>query len=475
MSISDSIRSLARSQGAIPALVRADDSVLSYRDLDMAIDTAAQRLLAEGLRSGQTVSLPVVGPDEALAFIVALALARLGIASADPSVPPRRLDGAMYQRGGRAPHGVRAILIDLGWLRGTCLPVQAREDDQAVLRIFATSGTTGVSKHCALTHADMAARIAANSYPEVLPNERTVMICALGLGGAAAQRRALLILRSGGTLVFTNPDRFANSVLRHKVNVVVTSVATLQMLVRKLPPGLGSLPPLRAVVASGSQLPAALARDAAARLCRTVFTSFGSTEVAPIAFGRFGEFPDIPLAIGRVVAGTQAEAVDDWGAVLPPGEEGLLRFRAPGMATQYLDDPQTSSVVFRDGWFHSGDRGAVTADGILISTGRSGDFINTGGVKVDPRVIEDVLLAQPGVSQAAAFGVPDQHGLAQIWAAVVVSPGTDTGAIARAAGAALGARAPRAVIQVPNLPRNANGKVMVQELVAYAAQQYRSA
>jgi O-succinylbenzoic acid--CoA ligase len=115
----------------------------------------------------------------------------------------------------------------------------------------------------------------------------------------------------------------------------------------------------------------------------------------------------------------------------------------------------------------------VTAEGILIVTGRTGEFINSGGVKVSPRVIEDVLLAQPGVTQAAAFGVPDQHGLAQIWAAVVVEPGTDTGAVARAAGAALGVKAPRALIQVPDLPRNANGKVLVHELVAQAARLYR--
>jgi len=475
MNISELVRSGAQRHGDKPALIRANDESLSYRALDQAIDTAARCLLAAGLEAGQTVSLPMSGPDESLALIAALALARLGIATAEPSVPRHLLSAALHQQGGRVLQGVRAVPLDPAWLLDTGPPVPTWPDDAAILRIFATSGTMGVPKHCALSHAQMAERVAAPPGPEIFPDGRTVMICAMGLGGAAALRRVLAVLGTGGTLVFTSPDRFANTVLRHKVNAVVASVLTLQMLLAGMPRGVGPLPPLRTVMASGSHLPGALARDAAAALCPNIQTSFGSTEVAPIAAGRFGAFSDIPHAIGQLFMGTDAQAVDEAGKVLPPGQIGLLRFRAPGMATSYLDDPETTAEVFRDGWFHSGDLGAVTADRVLIVTGRTGEYINSGGVKINPRVIEDVLLAQPGVTQAAAFGVPDQHGLAQIWAAVVVDPGTDTGAVARAAGAALGPKAPRAVIDVPDLPRNANGKVLVHELVAHAASLYRNA
>ena len=55
----------------------------------------------------------------------------------------------------------------------------------------------------------------------------------------------------------------------------------------------------------------------------------------------------------------------------------------------------------------------------MVVTGRTGDFINSGGVKTSPHVIEEVLRAVPGVRDAVAFGVPDARGLAQIWAAIV--------------------------------------------------------
>ena len=139
------------------------------------------------------------------------------------------------------------------------------------------------------------------------------------------------------------------------------------------------------------------------------------------------------------------------------------------MVTAYFDDPAATEASFRDGWFYTGDRGAVTTDRVLRVNGRVGSFINSGGVKVDPRVIEDVLLSLEGVTEAAAFGAPDRDGLPQIWAAIVADRTIPRPELDQLCAAQLGARAPKFVVQLQELPRNENGKVLLAPLQDFAA------
>ena len=77
---------------------------------------------------------------------------------------------------------------------------------------------------------------------------------------------------------------------------------------------------------------------------------------------------------------------------------------------RYLDDPALSQIAFRDGCFYTGDTGHLMKDGMLVVTGREKDVLNLGGDKVRPQAIEDVLTAFEGISQAAAFTMPNQIG-----------------------------------------------------------------
>jgi acyl-CoA synthetase (AMP-forming)/AMP-acid ligase II len=145
-----------------------------------------------------------------------------------------------------------------------------------------------------------------------------------------------------------------------------------------------------------------------------------------------------------------------------------LRIRTPGMIAGYLDATPAAGTGFRDGWFHPGDVGLVTKDRVLVLSGRVTEIINTGGLKISPRRIEDVLLAYPGISQAAAFGVEDDDGLPVIWAAIVTDKPLDGPAFNQFCQARLGGAAPRAILQMPDLPRNENGKVLVSRLAELA-------
>jgi acyl-coenzyme A synthetase/AMP-(fatty) acid ligase len=137
-------------------------------------------------------------------------------------------------------------------------------------------------------------------------------------------------------------------------------------------------------------------------------------------------------------------------------------------ASAYTGDPVASARV-QDGWVYPGDVGAVSSDGLLTVAGRAGELINSGGNKVSPRVIEDVLLSFAGVREAAAFGVPDSLGLTRIWAAMVVDRPVDGAALQAFCVARLGNVAPKHVMKMDALPRNESGKILRTELARIAA------
>ena len=197
-------------------------------------------------------------------------------------------------------------------------------------------------------------------------------------------------------------------------------------------------------------------------------TTFGASETSVVAMGRYEQLVRVPQSVGVLEPGVAAQAVDAEHRPLPPGAEGLIRVRTPGDIAGYLDDPAATAATFRDGWFYTGDLGAVMADGHLVISGRAVEVINHGGMKISPRIVEDTLLSVPEISQAAAFGVPDSDGVTQVWAAVVATAPIDGAALNRLCAARLGALAPKFILQMPDLPRNANGKVMTHVLVDLA-------
>jgi acyl-CoA synthetase (AMP-forming)/AMP-acid ligase II len=178
-----------------------------------------------------------------------------------------------------------------------------------------------------------------------------------------------------------------------------------------------------------------------------------------------------PGGAGYPYPGVEIQAVGPDDRPLPPGPVGAIRMRSANAVDGYWGDAQTSAKYFRDGWFYPGDMGSVSAGGLVMLTGREAEIINAGGVKVSPRSIEDAVLTNPDVSEAAAFTMQDEAGLQQIWVAVVLHEGksVDTAALSASCVKQLGAqRAPKSVLVLKQLPRNANGKVLRDQLIKQA-------
>ena len=150
------------------------------------------------------------------------------------------------------------------------------------------------------------------------------------------------------------------------------------------------------------------------------------------------------------------------------GEVGEIVGRGPLLMTGYYQRPDLTAAAIREGWLHSGDLGYVDDDGFLFLVDRKKDMIDSGGVKVYPRDIEEVAVRHPDVAECAVFGIPDDKWGETPVAAVVLRAGAATSAETLRAwiNERVGARYQRVaqVVVYPEFPRNAAGKILKREL-----------
>jgi len=470
MNITDPIRRHAELRPHEPAVVRPTGETVTYYDLDRSIDALAKRLTDLRLVAGNTVALLI--PNEYPVLLVSLALARLGIASGPPGLPDDIADVRIAFDDAEASDR-RILVIDPLWLEKPpasmlVAPIPSHPDGSAICTIVGSSGTTGVPKYAALSHDMLHRRVLVKQLLMPLPDAPR-HISAFGPGGSYGFREVLGVLWAGGLVVLTtSPDSVVQSVARYAVNHLVASPGALKFIVDALPPRSLPFPSLERVEVGGSLLPKRLFRAAARHLCPNVLSLYGAMEAGSLAAAPMAALPGAHGAVGYVVTEAEIEAVDDNDVPLPAGSEGILRVRGATCVDSYIGDRAGSAKVFRDGWFYPGDVGSVAADRLLTITGRTSEFINSGGTKVSPQVIEEVLLAMPRVVDAAAFGVPDDSGLTRIWAAIVTDGPVEASALSARCREILRERAPEFILRVPELPRNEGGKIARRRLAEMA-------
>jgi malonyl-CoA/methylmalonyl-CoA synthetase len=126
----------------------------------------------------------------------------------------------------------------------------------------------------------------------------------------------------------------------------------------------------------------------------------------------------------------------------------------------YWRRPDATAAAWRDGWFRTGDIGSRAADGYITLHGRRSDLIISGGFNIYPREIEELLLEQPGVREAAVVGAPDPVRGEVTVAYLVADESLDEPALKARLGSQLASfKLPRAYVRVNALPRTALGKI----------------
>jgi amino acid adenylation domain-containing protein len=336
--------------------------------------------------------------------------------------------------------------------------------------ISTTSGTTNRQK--LVPHGERQLMATARAKGERLmigPGDVSGHVAPLHL--AAGLRTSLLLSLLNGGAVACLPESDVDALLaalaRDEITYVSASFTIMREMLRRAESGYpirtGKLRFLRA--SAGRLEPDEIDRLAAA-FGVPVVVGLASTETGTVA--QQGLPPDRrnPGSVGPPLA-CEIRLVNEHGNVAAPGESGEIQVRGTQTFDGYIDDLELNAQAFVDGWFRMEDIGLFDAAGELHVIGRVAEIINRGGEKISPLEIDAVLLALPGVVDAAAFAIPHPRLGEELVAAVVRAPESKLEAKAAIAQvrAKLGARrAPRQIWFVASLPRNAAGKLLRGEL-----------
>lgn len=229
-------------------------------------------------------------------------------------------------------------------------------------------------------------------------------------------------------------------------------------------------PDLRGCVGGGAPITAELGRQVRETLSVAgIANSWGLTEFPVVTSPPPDGAPDVlDHTVGRPVTGVSVRVVDDFGREVEAGEEGELRLKGPQCFLGYVDENLNADAFDAEGWFRSGDRGRIDADGNVVVTGRIKDAIIRNAENISALEIEGALATHPAVADVAVIGVPDSRTGERVCAVVVAQPGSDItlGALAEHCHAQGLSRhkSPERLEIVEALPRNLTGKVLKNEL-----------
>jgi acyl-CoA synthetase (AMP-forming)/AMP-acid ligase II len=454
---------------------------LTYAEFSVHIEKITCRLNALTLRSSACVAVNIVHPY--LHWLVLIALGRLGLVSV--SVPDVDKPGllALLQAGTvltdqdkSASGETLFIKVDAHWLTqalddSSGFTERNQEPNDAV-RIILSSGTTGISKKILFTNDQLQKRLKnAVVVCGLSPTSRTMVT--VGLDTLGGFQLPLSTWTSGGRAVLFIPgENLYQAVMRSDVNYLVMAPVQLGQFVEALPKDSQPITGLTVLV-GGSALPPSISHKARLRLTPSLFVGYGSTEAGLVSYARAELADRYSGATGYVLPWSEVQVVDASGHQVPNGCAGELRIRNEGCVTGYLgagdaskgtSTHSTPEETFKEGWFYPGDAGVLSDTGMLSIVGRTQELMNMGGVKIAPSMIEDVLLACPGVSDIAAFSMEQLNGTDLPWVAVVRGENYQQAILASSFQQQFPELPPLRFANIDKIQRNGMGKVLRNEL-----------
>jgi acyl-CoA synthetase (AMP-forming)/AMP-acid ligase II len=406
---------------AVALVDAATGRSLRYGELVDGVRRFAGGLRARGARPGDVMGLVAFN---ALEFPIAMhgALAAgLTVAPASPLLTARELSAFLRQVGARYAVADAESLEKVTGVEEVfaleALPMSsplelAGGDPEAPAVLFSTSGTTGLPKSAAHTHAGAVATLrqyAAGRLRGFGPDDVVSGIVPFPhMYGSVMLNSVLRVGARMVTLARFEPEPFLRMVEEHRVTVAVVVPPIARVLAHHPLVDRYDLSSLRFVMVGAAPCPAGLEEACSERLGCVVAQALGMTEAAPLALP---EEPVVHGSVGRLAPGTEALVVDpDSGAQLGPGRTGELWFRGPQVMRGYLgDDGATAATIDADGWLHSGDLGHFDADGNLFLVDRLKELIKCRGYQVAPAQLEAELMEHPAVADAAVVGRPDEE------------------------------------------------------------------
>jgi long-chain acyl-CoA synthetase len=332
-----------------------------------------------------------------------------------------------------------------------------------------TSGTTGRPKGALLTHRNLVSNI--DSFRQIAPcDERDRFLCILPLFHSFAATVLMLFPLALGAGVVLEPRFVPDQALRvtaEKRVTVVAAVPSMFTLWVHLPPFPCDLSAVRFAISGGAPLPVEILRRFEERYGVIVYEGYGLTEAAPVLTENPLYGPRKAGSVGKPLPGVELRVVDTDGREVPVGVVGEIIARGGNIMQGYLNRPDATAEVLKDGWLYTGDLGRRDADGYFYIVDRKKDLIIVGGLNVYPREVEEVMVTHPAVADAAVIGLPDATRGEAPKAYVVLKPGATCSRqeLLRFLRERLAPfKIPREVEFCEALPRTISGKVLRHQL-----------
>lgn len=466
----------------------------TYGELDVRAAALARRIRAGGAAPGARIGMCLERGTNAIVAMLAILKAGGVYVPFDPAYPAARdaqlLDVAR----------VRLVVTEERWCarfadRCGVLALDAADsapahDDGAVpaapgdggdaAYIMFTSGSTGVPKGVLVPHAGIERLVIDAAYAAITPTDTLAHAAALAfdaatfeIWGALLNGARLAIVPAPALLA---PGGVRAAIARDSITVQFMTPAFARELARSDP---AAVAPLRRLIIGGDVLDiATVARLQAAAPRTQLVNGYGPTETTTFATTHALE-PLAPgtrtIPIGRPIRNTRAYILDRRRRPLPAGAAGELWIGGAGVALGYIGDAELTARKFRSDPFvgtpggrmyATGDRARYLPDGSIAFLGRIDRQIKRNGFRIEPAEIEGALAADPAVSAAAVVVGDHGRGGARLIAYVAAGESHAAGIARRLRRQLPAFMQPDAVVAVPALPVDTNGKVDRRALAA---------
>ncbi len=477
---------------------------LDWRDFDRYVNRVANALAARGVRRGDRVATILPNSLELLAAYwacfklgaAAVPMSTLlnasGLGSLLASASPRAIVATGDLRGvldaarsDGAATDAAWILVDANagdapagylpyaslWMDASDAPPGVEVSSGDLATIMYTSGTTGLPKGICHTHfvRAMYAALMASAW-RMTPSSVVLHAGAIVFNGAMVTMLPAFML--GATYVVHrafDAEAFIETVERERVTHTMLVPAQVIAILGAKGFEPARLSSLECILSLGAPLHVETKDRLNELLPGRFYELYGLTEGFVTILDR-----DDALrkkgSVGVPPPFYELRIVGPDGADLGPGETGEIVGRGPITMPGYFRDEARTEEALRGGWLRTGDLGYVDDDGFLYLVDRMKDMIDSGGVKVYPKDVEEVVARHPDVREVAVFGIPhDKWGETPV-AAVVLKPGAtaDAATLREWINARVAAKYQRVdrVLVLDDFPRNAAGKTLKRELRA---------
>lgn len=471
--------------------IRYRDTEITYKEIFKLADSLGTALRNAGIKRDDHITLVLPNmPEFVISYMAALGIGAI-VTPVNPSYTSRELKHILTDSDSKAliieydnvntyealaQECPQDILITAGnegnfpqWVSGTGRGIMEERDPDDVAAMIYSSGLTGYPMGAMLTlrnldHQSDLLRSCMDG--DDTDTTLTIIPC---FHSFSASANMLSMLRYGGTIYLMKKLDFRE--LRHALLeggiTVISAVPTLFYgLVHHPDLAEADYTHMKTLVAGGSALPIEVYDSFKERFHADIRQGYGITEASPVCSVNLKYKPIKPTSIGQTVPEVSVQAVDDSGLILKPGETGELLFKGPNIMKGYYKRPQETSEIITNGWLHTGDLGYIDEDGYIYITGYKKDMVITSGFNVYSREVVNVLNSLSGIRDSAIIGEPDLMRGAIIKAFVVRDNENlsedDVKKFARKQLASF--KTPRKVEFVPEIPRDENGRLIVDLL-----------